>query len=52
MFFILAMTVAFITYIVTFNKDFNEEDLGKAVPFLVIIMGASILLFILGNVLR
>lgn len=49
MFFLLAMTVALITYIVTFNKDFNEEDLSKAVPFLVSISAISILLFILGN---
>lgn len=52
MFFLLALAIIFIVYVATFNKDFKEDDLGKAVPFLVAIGAVALILFILGNVLR
>lgn len=49
MFLLLALAIGFVTYIVCFNKEFNQEDLGKSAPFLIVIILIAVLLFILQN---
>ena len=50
MFLLLALVIGLVTYISCFKTEFNKEDLGKAAPFLIIIVLVSVLLFILQNI--
>lgn len=48
----LFIPISFIVYVITFDKDFKEEDMGRALPFLVIVVVLSVvssLLSIIGG---
>lgn len=34
----IAIPIAILVYIITFSKDFKEEDMSKATPFIVAII--------------
>lgn len=46
---VIAIGAIVICYIATFKNDFNQEDLGKAFPFIVAIVAIAILASLLSN---
>ncbi len=49
MYFLLFIAVTLTVYIATFSKDFNEEDIGKAIPFMIICIILTFVLSIISS---
>ena len=49
--FLVFITVLVLVYVVTFKKDFTQETIDKAFPFVVAICTISIIFSILENVI-
>lgn len=47
---IIAIPIAFIVYIYTFNVEFEKEDLGKAIPFIGGVLIVGLILLMLGGI--
>ncbi len=50
MYFFMYISIAIIIYVGTFNKDFKEEDINKAMPFIVIVCLVLFALSILSGI--
>ncbi len=50
MYILLFLVIVVSVYVGTFVKDFNKDDIGKVLPFMIIIGGVTLLLTVLKSI--